>query len=86
VDATVILQHLVDLGEEAGIRVDVIRDAEGPLDSGMCRVGSEIRVLLHPADPLENRIALVARALRTHATDLLATRYLPPAIRERLEA
>jgi hypothetical protein len=42
-------------------------------------------VVLSAADSAEDRIAVLAQALRTHAPDFLETHYLPPAIRARLE-
>lgn len=58
---------------------------EGPLESGLCRVRGEWLLVLVPSDPLSHRIEILARALRAHAPALLEGRWLPPAVRERLE-
>ena len=42
-------------------------------------------LVLAAADPVEERIAVVVDALRAHAGELLEGRYLPPAVRARLE-
>jgi hypothetical protein len=83
-----VLAALVALAAEAGLRVRAAAAAagEGPLESGTCRVRGELWLVLVPADPVEHRISVVARALRAHAPELLETRWLPPAVRDRLEA
>lgn len=88
-DPAELARELVDLAEAAGLKVRPIRasegrDAEFPASSGICRVRGEIWVLLAAADPLEEQISVLARALKTHAADFLESRYLPPAVRERL--
>jgi hypothetical protein len=44
----------------------------------------ETWVLLAAADGLEQRVEVLAGALKTHAGASLEGRYLPPAVRERL--
>jgi hypothetical protein len=45
-----------------------------------------IFVILVASESLEDRVEILAQALREHCTPLLEARYLPPAVRERLEA
>ena len=72
-----------------GITVRVIdrsRDGERETPSGACRVNGEVWVMLSPAESIEERADVLAAALATHAADFLEARYLPPAIRARIEA
>ena len=83
-----LLAALIELAEGAGLRV---RRAEGeaeggPLASGVCRVRGELFVVLVASDSEEDRIAVLARALRNHAAPALETRWLPPAVRARIDA
>lgn len=84
------LDELVGLAGEAGLDVRVLTgrgdvDAGIPTRSGVCRVRGDLWVVLAAADSLEDRIAVVCGALREHAASFLEDRYLPPAVRERLE-
>jgi len=83
-----ILDHLVELAREAGIDVRVL--GRGGVDvspeSAVVRVRGELWVVLAEADLPEQRIAVLARALREHAGPLLEGRYLPPALRDLLDA
>jgi hypothetical protein len=81
------LRQLVGLAEEAGVAVRTVRAGEGepPARSGLCRVRGRPLLLLSSSDPLDVRIEAVAGALRTHGGSLLEQRFLPPALRERLE-
>jgi hypothetical protein len=84
---TELLDVLADLARAAGLEVREIRGAgEGDLrtSSGSCRVKGQIWVLLAPADSLDERIDALGSALATHAREFLESRYLPPAVRERL--
>jgi hypothetical protein len=86
VEAAQILELLVKLAEEAGVGVRLVRAGEGaPPASGLCRVRGRLLLLLSAADPLDARIEAVAGVLRAHAGPLLEERFLPPAVRERLE-
>jgi len=82
-----LLDQLVALAREAGLEVRAAHGGEPgmPLTSGVCRVRGELWVVLVPADALEDRIEVVADALRTHAASFLESRFLAPALRERLE-
>jgi hypothetical protein len=82
-----LLAALSELAQGAGLRV---RRAEGgaedgPLASGVCRVRGELFVVLVAADSEEDRIAVLARALRAHAAPALEARWLPPAVRACIE-
>jgi len=82
------LDRLVELAREAGLDVRVLAAGaagELPPQSGVCRVRERWWIVLSTADPLEARIGIVARALREHAGTALEARYLPPAVRDRLE-
>jgi len=82
-----LLDQLGDLARAAGIEVRMIARAgpgEPETPSGTCRVKGALWVLLSEADSLDDRADVLAAALASHAADLLESRYLPPAIRERL--
>jgi hypothetical protein len=83
-----LLAALVALAAETGLRVRATPggDDGGPLASGVCRVRGEVVVVLVGADPDEARIEVLARALRVHAGPTLEARWLPPAVRARIEA
>lgn len=87
-DSEQTLDQLVDLAREAGIDVRVLAGARGgadlPPQSAICRVRGEVWVVLSEADLAEQRIRVVAEALREHAGELLSGRYLPPALRDLL--
>lgn len=80
-----VLAVLVAFAGEAGIRVRAAAGAEAALESALCRVRGELWLVLVPSDPLEHRIGVVVRALRAHAPALLEERWLPPAVRARVE-
>ena len=84
-----VLLGLVELAEAAGLRVRPIRgtagaEGEPAAGSGLCRVRGELWIVLASHDSLEERIAVVAEALRSEASEWLQSRYLPPALRARL--
>jgi hypothetical protein len=86
-----ILVELAALAAQAGLRVESARSAPGSgpealANSGVCRVRGETWVVLVASDPVAARIELLARALREHAGPWLEGRYLPPALRDLLEA
>jgi hypothetical protein len=85
VEASEVLAHLVAFAGEAGIRVRAAPRSEAALESALCRVRGELWLVLVPADPVEHRIDVVVRALREHAPELLEERWLPPAVRARVE-
>jgi len=83
-----VLDQLVDLARAAGLEVREMRGAAGDADpssaSGICRVKGRVWVLLAASDSLDERIDVLGRALATHAREFLESRYLPPAVRQRL--
>lgn len=84
-----LLELLVGLAEEAGIAVRVARGGESelppPARSGVCRLRGRLLLVVSSAEPVEARIEAVAAALREHGGSLLEQRFLPPAVRERLD-
>ena len=85
-----ILQFLGDLAREVGVEVRRVpaglgEPLEPPARSGVCRVGTRLFVLLSAADSVEDRIEALAAGLRTADPAALEGRFLPPAVRERLE-
>jgi hypothetical protein len=86
-----LLRRLVELAEATGLRVRSIRGAPGaegepPAASAVCRVRGETWIVLAGTDSLEERIAVVAAALRRYAGEELAHRYLAPALRDRIRS
>jgi len=86
-----LLAALLELARDAGLRVRGLgggsgADAAMPASSGVCRVRGELWVLLADADPVARRVDVLARALCDCAPDLVERHYLPPAVRECLEA
>jgi len=81
------LELLTGLAEEAGIAVRVARagDSELPPRSGVCRVRGQLVLVVSAAEPVEARIDAVAGVLRTHGAEWLEGRFLPPAVRERID-
>lgn len=84
-EAPEVLEQLVALAGEAGIRVRAASRSEAALESALCRVRGELWLVLVPAEPVEHRIGVVLRALREHAPRLLEERWLPPAVRARVD-
>jgi hypothetical protein len=87
VESRQLLDALVGLAEEAGIAVRVTGSGESDLPprSGLCRLRGSLVLVLSTAEPLEARIEAAAAALHAHGAALLEDRFLPPAVRERLE-
>jgi len=87
VEPAEILDRLVELAREAGIDVRVLGRGGSDVspESAVVRVRGELWVVLAETDLPEQRIAVLARALREHAAPLLAGRYLPPALRDLLD-
>ncbi len=86
-----VLEFLVDLSREAGLEVRRVparaaSESEPPARSGVCRVRGRLFVLLAAADSVEDRIEALASGLRALDPSVLEARWLPPAVRERLEA
>ncbi|HEY5657120.1 MAG TPA: hypothetical protein VIY27_04975 [Myxococcota bacterium] len=79
-----LLVALLDLARDTGLPVRTL--GGGDAASGVCRVRGALWALLAESDPVPRRVAVLAQALRSHAPDLLERRYLPPAVRDCLEA
>jgi hypothetical protein len=81
------LELLVGLAEEAGIAVRVARDGDSELPprSALCRVRGRLLLVVSAAEPMEARIEAVVAALREHGGGFLEQRFVPPAVRERLD-
>lgn len=84
-----VLEALLALCREAGLEVRSVRGSPGSegepaARSAVCRVRGAPWLVLSEADALEERIAAAAEAVRRFAPDLVESRYLPPAVRERL--
>jgi hypothetical protein len=87
---TELRDSLADLARDVGIDVRVATgrpetEPGMPVQSGVCRVRDAVWVILAGGDPVEEHIAVLAQALREHAGDALESRFLPPAVRERLD-
>ena len=85
-----LLDLMAELADEAGLRVRVMPrggSAESELlpGTGICRVRDRIWVVLSPSDPVEERIDVLATALRDHGKAFLEGRFVPPAVRERID-
>lgn len=85
-----LLDFLVELAQEAGVQVRVIpryaAEGDPAPRSGICRIRGAPWLLLASGEPLEDRIEAAAMAVRVHARAVLEERYLPPAVRERLDS
>lgn len=83
------LARLVDLAREQGLHVREVRgggDADPSTRSGVARLRDDVYVVLVSSESLEDRIEVVAAALRAHRPGAFEGRYLPPALRRRLDA
>jgi len=80
-----VLEALVALAKEAGIQVRAARPDEPILESALCRLRGALWLVLLPSDPLQHQIDLVAATLRTHAAELLESRWIAPELRARIE-
>jgi hypothetical protein len=85
VENTELMRALLDLADRCGVEV---RSAvgDGAPDSGVCRLRDRFWVVLSDRDPVALQIDVLAGALGTHAAAVLEGQYLPPAVRDRIEA
>lgn len=85
-----LLEELAELARSVGIEVRAVRPPRGEGElaagSGTCRVRGQLWVMLADSDPLDQRIQVLAGALREGASDELERRYVAPALRRLLEA
>ena len=89
-DHVELMELLLDLTREAGVEVKLVGggprvEFEVPSSSALCRVKGKVWVVLDRSDPVEVQLDVLASALRSEATEWLEGRYLPPAVRDRLE-
>lgn len=75
---------LLDLAREVDLEVRRV-PVEDAQTSGVCRLRDRFWVLLSAGDPLEERVAVLAAALRDHKREACEARFLPPAVRAVLE-
>jgi hypothetical protein len=84
-----VLIRLVELAREEGLHVRDVggrtAEADPATRSGIARVRDVVYVVLVDSEPLEDRIEVVAAALRQHRRGAVESRYLPPAVRSRLD-
>jgi hypothetical protein len=81
---------LLDLAREVGLEVRRMpvragAETEAPTRSGVCRVRGRWLVLLAPGDSGEDRIDALVQGLRSAGANLWEGRWIPPAVRDRLE-
>lgn len=82
-----LLAAMHDAARECGIEIRRLPpggDAEPPARSGICRVGERWFAMLAAGDSVEDRIDVLAAALRALGPALDA-HWLPPAVRERVD-
>ncbi len=84
-----VLTELLALADEVGLRVRPIggspgSEGEPAAGSGTCRVRGETWVVLSGADSVQERVEVLAGALREHAGPALEGRYLAPVLRRLL--
>ncbi|MCP3985845.1 MAG: hypothetical protein GY723_15795 [bacterium] len=85
-----ILDVLVEVAQEAGVTVRVLsraaaREGEPLPESNVCRIRGEPWLILASGESIEDRISAAALAVRTFAARQAERRFLPPAVRERLD-
>ena len=86
-----LLDALLDLARSFGVgvrrqKLRALAADERLPTTGLCRVNGEALLLVMDHEPIEDRIASVAVALREVAGASLEERYLPPRLRETLDA
>ena len=74
-----LMESLLVLARDAGLEVRTLGqcragDLEAQIGSGICRVRGAVWVVISSSDPLELRLEVVARALRTYANALVENR------------
>jgi hypothetical protein len=81
---------LLDLARDAELEVRRVApsavEADEPAPaSAVCRVRGRVWVVLSSADPVAIQLGVLGAALRDHASELVASRYVAPAVRAFLE-
>lgn len=85
-----LMEALLEIAASAEVEVRSARpgapaDGDWITESGVCRLRGKLFVVLSPSDSVEDQLDVLARALRDHVPEALEGRYLPPAVRARLE-
>lgn len=85
-----VLDCLLDLAREVDLEVRRMpvrggAETEAPARSGVCRVRGRLLVLLALGDSVEDRIDALVQGLRSAGPGLWEGRWIPPAVRKRLE-
>lgn len=81
-----VLECLLEVAAAADLHIEIAgrharNDPESPLASGVCRVRGQWWVILSSGEPVSAQIQMLAKALKTHAYDVVEARHLPPAVR-----
>ena len=89
-EAQAILDALVEVAREAGVTVRVLpraaaREGEPLPGSNVCRIRGQPWLILAPGESIEDRIDAAARAVQSFGAEQAERRFLPPAVRERLD-
>jgi hypothetical protein len=82
-------RELIELARAVGFEVRQASGCAGadrdlPIASGVCQVNGSVWVILAATDSLAERSEVLTGALTAYASERLETRYLPPALREKL--
>lgn len=90
-DEAALVEALLALADEVELEVRVLRgrnpaEPDFSPSSSTCRVMGKFWVVLSPNDPAKLHIRVLCEALKSEAATALEERYLPPAIRDALEA
>jgi hypothetical protein len=84
-----VLARLVELARDEGLHVREVGGRRAETDpatrSGVARLRDVVYLVLVASEPLEDRIEVVAAGLREHRPGAFEGRYLPPAVRSRLD-
>lgn len=85
------LARLLELADQAGLEIRVLSaraaaEEGAPSQSRSGRLGERIWVLLVPDEPPAHQAAVLAQALGRYRADFLETCFVPPALREFIEA
>lgn len=80
-----LMDALLELARDVDLPVRLVAPLEGDTASGLCRVHGRTWVVLTRSDPVAVQIDVLARGLLASAGEQLEGRYLPPAVRERIE-
>ena len=80
-----LMEALLELAGEVGLEVRVVRAGEEASSSALCRVRGAWWVVLCNGDPPAVQLDVLAGALARVAGPALEARFLPPAVRARID-